>query len=248
MSKQRLDVLLVDKGLAENTEKARALVMAGQVLVDDRPAPKAGTLIDDSLALQVAQRSRYVGRGGEKLEHGLQSFDLDPSGLVAADIGASTGGFTDCLLQHGAERVYAVDVGRGQLDYGLRNDPRVVVMEGVNARGLQPLPERVGLVTADVSFISLTLVLPPARNLFAEAGSIVALFKPQFEAAKDEVPRGGVIRDPLQRSTLIGRFVGWCVRNGFRIVDLAASPISGAGGNLEFLFWLKPKTGKGSGS
>jgi 23S rRNA (cytidine1920-2'-O)/16S rRNA (cytidine1409-2'-O)-methyltransferase len=248
MSKQRLDVLLVDKGLAENPEKARALVMAGQVLVDDRPAPKAGTLIDDSLALQVAQRSRYVGRGGEKLAHGLQSFHLDPSGLVAADIGASTGGFTDCLLQHGAEKVYAIDVGRGQLDYGLRNDPRVVVMEGVNARELQPLPERVGLVTADVSFISLKLVLPPARNLLTEAGSIVALFKPQFEAAKDEVPRGGVIRDPLQRSTVIGRFAGWCVTNGFRIVDLAASPISGADGNLEFLFWLRPKTGERAGS
>lgn len=248
MSKQRLDVLLVDKGLAESPEKARALVMAGQVLVGDRPAPKPGTMIDDSLSLQLAKRPRYVGRGGEKLEHALRAFDLDVSGLVAVDIGASTGGFTDCLLQHGAVKVYAIDVGRGQLDYGLRNDPRVVVMEGVNARELQPLPERVGLATVDVSFISLKLVLPPTRNLLTEDGSIVALFKPQFEAAKDEVPRGGVIRDPPQRATLIGRFVGWCVRNGFRIVDIAASPIAGADGNQEFLFWLRPKGRKGSGS
>ena len=248
MSKQRLDVLLVDKGLAESPEKARALVMAGQVRVDDRPAPKPGTMIDDSLVLQVAKRQRYVGRGGAKLEHALKAFHLDVTGLVAADIGASTGGFTDCLLQHGAEKVYAIDVGRGQLDYGLRNDPRVVVMEGVNARELRPLPERVGLVTADVSFISLKLVLPPTRNILTEGGSIVALFKPQFEAAKHEVPRGGVIRDPLLRSTLIGRFVAWCVSNGFRIADLVASPITGADGNQEFLFWLRPKVVKGSRS
>ncbi|MCH8815710.1 MAG: TlyA family RNA methyltransferase [Chloroflexi bacterium] len=248
MTKQRLDTLLVDKGLAESPEKARALVMAGQVLVDDRPAPKPGTMIDDSLVVQLSQRPRYVGRGGEKLEHALQVFNLDVTRLIAADIGASTGGFTDCLLQHGAAKVYAIDVGRGQLDYGLRNDPRVVVMEGVNARELQPLPELVGLVTADVSFISLKLVLPPARSILTEDGSIVALFKPQFEAAKDEVPRGGVIRDPLLRSTLIGRFVAWCVSNGFRVLDLAASPITGADGNQEFLFWLRPKTGQRSGS
>ena len=215
--------------------------MAGQVLVDDRPAPKAGTMIDDSLALQLAERPRYVGRGGEKLEHALAAFALDVTGLAAADIGASTGGFTDCLLQHGAERVYAIDVGRGQLAYDLRNDPRVVVMEGVNARNLGPLPEPVGLVTCDVSFISLQKILPAARQILADDGSIVALFKPQFEAAKDEVPHGGVIRDPLLHSTLIGRFASWCTRSGFHIVDLVASPITGADGNQEFLFWLKPR-------
>ena len=241
MTKQRLDALIVDRGLAESTEKARALVMAGQVLVDDRPAPKAGTMIDDSLALQLAERPRYVGRGGEKLERALTAFALDVTGITAADIGASTGGFTDCLLQHGAERVYAIDVGKGQLDYGLRNDTRVVVMEGVNARDLESLPEPVGLATVDVSFISLGMVLPAARQILAEKGSIVALFKPQFEAAKYEVPHGGVIRDPLLRSTLIGRFASWCTRNGFHIVDLVASPITGADGNQEFLFWLKPR-------
>ncbi len=215
--------------------------MAGQVLVDDRPAPKAGTMIDDSLVLQLAERPRYVGRGGEKLEHALTAFGLHVDGLTAADIGASTGGFTDCLLRHGAERVYAIDVGRGQLDYGLRNDQRVVVMEGVNARELESLPEPVGLATIDVSFISLRMVLPAVRRILTDNGSIVALLKPQFEAAKDEVPHGGVIRDPLLRSTLIGRFASWCTGNGFHLVDLAASPITGADGNQEFLFWLKPR-------
>lgn len=246
MTKQRLDTLIVDRGLAESTEKARALVMAGQVLVDDRPAPKAGTMIDDSLVLQLAQRSRYVGRGGEKLEHALTAFGLDATGITAADIGASTGGFTDCLLQRGAERVYAIDVGHGQLAYRLRNDPRVVVMEGVNARDLESLPEPVGMVTVDVSFISLRMVLPAASQVLTDDGSIVALFKPQFEAARDEVPRGGVIRDPLFRSTLIGRFTSWCTRNGFHIVDLVASPITGADGNQEFLFWLTPRPSAGT--
>lgn len=249
MGKQRLDVLLVDRGLAASREKAQALVMAGQVLVDEQPAPKPGTLIDESRSLHVIEGPRYVSRGGEKLEHALDAFGLDVEGLVAADIGASTGGFTDCLLQRGAPRVYAIDVGKGQLDYRLRNDPRVVVMEGVNARDLQPLPEPVDIVTIDVSFISLRLVLPAAVALFEGGagaptrarGSIVALFKPQFEAQKGEVPRGGVIRDPLLHSTLIGRFAAWCGENGFRIRDLVASPILGAEGNREFLIWLRPE-------
>ena len=160
---------------------------------------------------------------------------------MAADIGASTGGFTDCLLQQGAERVYAIDVGKGQLDYRLRNDTRVVVMEGVNARNLGPLTEPVDFVTVDVSFISLRLVFARAvsgRCSLPGTGAIVALFKPQFEARKDEVPRGGVIRDPQLHATLIGRFAAWCVSNGFRILDLTASPVLGAEGNREFLFWL----------
>ena len=167
MSKRRLDVLLVDRGLAESREKAQALVMAGQVTVDERPAPKPGVLVPEDASLAVASGPRFVSRGGEKLEHALEAFGLDVTGLVAADIGASTGGFTDCLLQHGASRVYAIDVGRGQLDYRLRGDPRVVVMEGVNARELEPLPEPVDFVTIDVSFISLRLILPAARRLLA---------------------------------------------------------------------------------
>jgi 23S rRNA (cytidine1920-2'-O)/16S rRNA (cytidine1409-2'-O)-methyltransferase len=240
MSKRRLDVLLVDRGLAESREKAQALVMAGQVTVDQRPAPKPGVLVPEDAALAVARGPRYVSRGGEKLERALEAFRLDVTGLVAADIGASTGGFTDCLLQHGASRVYAIDVGRGQLDYRLRGDPRVVVMEGVNARELAPLPEPVDIVTIDVSFISLRLILPSAVRVLRPGGTIVALFKPQFEAVKAEVPRGGVIRDMQLHARLIGRFVAWCVANGFRVRDIVASPILGEAGNSEFLFWLAP--------
>ncbi len=165
MGKRRLDALLVDRGLAESPEKARALVMAGQVTVDERPAPKAGVLVRDDVALAVDPGPRFVSRGGDKLEHALAAFHLDVAGLVAADIGSSTGGFTDCLLQHGATRVYAIDVGRGQLDYRLRNDPRVVSMEGVNARDLESLPEPVDVLTIDVSFISLQTVLPAVARL-----------------------------------------------------------------------------------
>lgn len=255
MSKQRIDTLLVDRGLAESQQKAQAMVMARQVLVAGRPVSKPGTLVADGAELRVAASPRYVSRGGEKLEHALRAFGLDVTGLVAADIGSSTGGFTDCLLQHGASRVYAVDVGKGQLDYRLRKDSRVAVLEGVNVRHMGPLPEPVDFVTADVSFISLRLVLPVARRLLSGRGdlqvahgaagahthgSIIALFKPQFEAAKGEVPRGGVIRDPQQHSALIGRFAAWCVTTGFRVIDLSASPILGSSGNREFLFWLKP--------
>jgi len=242
MAKRRLDALLVDRGLAPDREKAQALVMAGAVSVDERPAQKAGTLVDEHAPLRLAERPRYVGRGGEKLEHALEKFALDVRGLVIADIGASTGGFTDCLLQNGAERVYAIDSGKGQLDFGLRKDPRVVVMEGVNARTLESLPERVDLVTIDVSFISLGAVLPAVQRLITD-GLIVALFKPQFEARKNEVPRGGVIRDAQLHAVLLGRFVSWCVNNHFRVLDMTLSPVPGADGNREFFFWLRPQSG-----
>jgi 23S rRNA (cytidine1920-2'-O)/16S rRNA (cytidine1409-2'-O)-methyltransferase len=256
MTKRRVDTLLVDRGLAESRAKAQALVLAGQVRSGEKPVAKPGHLIDEALALEVEHGPRYVSRGGDKLEHALHAFGLDVAGLVAADVGSSTGGFTDCLLQHGAERVYAVDVGKAQLDYRLRNDPRVVVIEETNVRGLKSLPETVDLVVVDVSFISLRLVLPVVATWLRNdrrcearlaptprdaSGTIVALFKPQFEAEKGETPRGGVIRDPLFRSTLIGRFASWCTGNGFRILDLTASPILGAEGNQEFLFWLRPK-------
>lgn len=245
MGKQRLDTLLVDRGLVESPEKARAMVMAGRVHVAERPVSKPGTLVDEAAALDIIESARYVSRGGQKLEHALTSFRLNVQGWIAADFGSSTGGFTDCLLQHGAERVYAVDVGKGQLDYRLRQDPRVLVMEGVNARELTGLPEPVDLVTLDVSFISLRLVLPvTVRLLKDDARGIVALFKPQFEAEKAEVPRGGVIRDPQLHSRVIGRFTAWCVANNLRILDLASSPILGASGNREFLFWLAPRAGK----
>ena len=258
MAKRRLDSLLVDRGLAPDREKAQALVMAGIVSVDERPAPQSGTLVDEDAPLRLAERPKYVGRGGDKLEHALDAFGLEVRGLVAADIGASTGGFTDCLLQRGAARVYAIDVGKGQLAYRLRNEVRVVVMEGVNARNLELLPEPVDFIAIDVSFISLRLMLPAVRALFegdcrdegpfvprSALGTIVALFKPQFEARKDEVPRGGVIRDPQLHATLIGRFAAWCVSNSFRMLDLTASPILGADGNREFFFWLRYDVGGG---
>lgn len=247
MGKRRLDLLLVERGLADSREKARALVMAGSVLVDGRATGKPGSPVDEGVDLEVARRQRYVSRGGEKLEHALRVFGLDARRLVAADIGASAGGFTDCLLQHGAARVYAVDVGRGQLDYRLRQDPRVVVMERVNVRYLEGLPEPVDIVTADVSFISLRLVLPVARRLLKPGGSIVALFKPQFEAERGEVLRGGVVRDPLLHATLIGRFVAWCLTNRFRVLALTASPLLGPAGNREFFFWLKPVLSEAEG-
>ncbi len=257
MGKRRLDALLLERGLADSPAKAKAVVMAGAVLVDERRALKPGVLVDDAASLRLVASSPYVGRGGEKLEHALRAFGLDVSGAVAADIGASSGGFTDCLLQRGAARVYAVDVGRGQLDYRLRGDPRVVVMEGVNARHLEGLPEPVDIVALDVSFISLRLILPSVRRLLGVGasasspagdlkvaptfarGSIVALFKPQFEAKRGEVAKGGVVRDPLLHATLIGRFAAWCVRNRFRVLDLTASPLLGPAGNREFFFWLK---------
>lgn len=239
MAKRRLDVLLLERGLVESHEKAQVAVMAGAVLVDDRPAVKAASLVDEAASLRLVERQRYVGRGGAKLEHALNVFGIDVAGTVAADIGSSTGGFTDCLLQHGASRVYAIDVGRGQLDMRLRQEPRVVVMEGVNARYLEGLPEPVDLVTVDVAFISLRQVLPAARRLLRPGGSIVALFKPQFEAARREVGKGGVIRDPQMHARLIGRFAAWCVKNGLRVLGLTASPLLGPAGNREFFFHLR---------
>ncbi len=221
--------------------------MAGQVRVGSRRAVKPGVLIAEDTDLDVQRGPKFVGRGGEKLEHALARFGLDVHGIVAADIGSSTGGFTDCLLQRGARRVYAVDVGRGQLDYRLRTDERVVAMEGTNVRDLATLPEPAGLIVVDVSFISLRLVLPVVSRYLAPhdgvTGTIVALFKPQFEARKGEVPSGGVISDPQQHSVLIGRFAAWCVSNGFRILDMTPSPILGAEGNREFLFHLCPTVG-----
>ncbi len=240
MGKRRLDVLLLKHGLFDSREKARMAVMAGSVLVNDRAAVKPASLVDETSRLRLVEKPRYVSRGGDKLEHALDTFAVDAANAVAADIGASTGGFTDCLLQRGASRVYAIDVGRGQLDSKLRQDPRVVVMERVNARYLESLPESIDLVTVDVAFISLRRVLPSVRRLLRPGAAIVALFKPQFEAAKREVGKGGVIRDPLMHATLIGRFAAWCVENGLRIRGLTASPRLGPAGNREFFFHLRP--------
>jgi 23S rRNA (cytidine1920-2'-O)/16S rRNA (cytidine1409-2'-O)-methyltransferase len=236
--KSRLDVLLVERGLFASREQARAAVLAGDITVDGRTAAKPGVQVSADAELAVARRPRFVGRGGEKLEHALARFAIDVAGMVAADIGASTGGFTDCLLQRGAARVYAVDVGYGVMDYRLRTDPRVVLLERTNARYLESLPEPVDIAVVDVSFISLTKVLPAVRRLLRDEGEIVALIKPQFEARRGEVGRGGIVRDLATHARVIGRVAAWCAANGLRVRGLTVSPILGGEGNREFLIRL----------
>jgi 23S rRNA (cytidine1920-2'-O)/16S rRNA (cytidine1409-2'-O)-methyltransferase len=239
MAKSRVDALLVERGLFETREKARAAVLAGSVFSGDRPLSKPGQLLPETAEIRVAARPRFVSRGGDKLEHALTAFDLDVNGATAADLGASTGGFTDCLLQHGAARVYAVDVGYGQLDYRLRQDPRVTVMERTNARYLEALPEALDIATIDVSFISLTKVLGPLRTLLKPDANIVALVKPQFEALREEVGRGGVVRDDRARARVLGRTVAWTTEHGYRLKGLTRSPLRGPAGNVEFLLHLR---------
>jgi 23S rRNA (cytidine1920-2'-O)/16S rRNA (cytidine1409-2'-O)-methyltransferase len=242
-NKERLDVALVRRGLAPSRERARALIMAGQVLVGDRLVDKPGTLIslDAECHLREApDELKYVSRGGLKLEKALATFGLNPAGLVALDVGASTGGFTDCLLQHGAKRVYAIDVGQGQLAWTLRNDPRIVVMEHTNIRYLTNLPEPIQCATIDVSFISLRLVLPVLVPLLAPGAWIVALVKPQFEAGKAEVDRGaGIISDPTVHSRVLRELQEWILQHTpFQVWGLTDSPIYGRDGNREFLLHL----------
>ncbi|MBM4453755.1 MAG: TlyA family RNA methyltransferase, partial [Chloroflexi bacterium] len=240
MPKQRLDSLLVARELAENKSKARALIMAGEVTVDGKPVTKAGSMIDESATIELAEKLPYVSRGGVKLAHALDEFKLDVAGLTALDVGASTGGFTDCLLQRGASKVYALDVGYGQLDYKLRQDQRVVVLERVNAHYPFDLPEKANLATIDVSFISVTKVIPNVLPHLAPPGYIIILFKPQFEAEKEEVGKGGIIKDPEVHSRVLGRFIVWATEQELRLRNLIASPILGAEGNKEFLTLLTP--------
>ncbi len=242
-SKERLDVALVRRGLAPSRERARALIMAGQVYVGDRMLDKPGTLIPldaDCHLAQAPAELKYVSRGGLKLEKALATFQLSPEGLVALDVGASTGGFTHCLLEHGATRVYAVDVGHGQLAWTLRNDPRVVVMEHTNIRHLTSLPEPIQCVVIDVSFISLRLVLPAIIPLLAPEAWIVALVKPQFEAGKAEADKGsGVITDPAVHTRVLEELQEWIQKNTpLKIKGLTDSPILGRDGNREFLLYL----------
>jgi 23S rRNA (cytidine1920-2'-O)/16S rRNA (cytidine1409-2'-O)-methyltransferase len=239
MSKSRVDALLVERGLFETRERARAAVLAGTVFSGDRPLTKPGMVLAETADLRVTARQAYVSRGGDKLAHALNAFDIDVAGRTAVDIGASTGGFTDCLLQRGAARVYSVDVGYGQIDYRLRTDARVVVMERTNARYLESLPEPVDLATLDVSFISLTKVLEPLRQLLEPNADVLTLVKPQFEALREEVARGGVVRDDLARARVLGRFVLWTSSHGFRFLNLVRSPLRGPAGNVEFLAHLR---------
>ena len=254
MSKVRLDVLLVERGLAESRAKAQAMIMAGQVRVAGQTAIKPAAAISADSELSVDSGPRFVSRGGEKLDAALEAFHIDVSGLICADVGSSTGGFTDCLLQRGAVKVYAVDVGKGILHWKLRNDPRVVVMEETNARFVESLPEPVDFVTIDASFISLKILLPVVKKWFGpippappfpsrEGGmggiGIVALIKPQFEAGKKDVSRGdGVIRDPqIHRQVLID-VLAYAQQEGFTVQELIKSPLLGPKGNAEFLVWL----------
>jgi 23S rRNA (cytidine1920-2'-O)/16S rRNA (cytidine1409-2'-O)-methyltransferase len=239
-SKGRIDRMLVERGLVESREKAVRLILAGEVLVDGERVDKAGAVVPATAELEVRGRSPYVSRGGEKLAHALEQFHVDPRGRICVDIGASTGGFTDCLLQRGASRVYAVDVGTGQLDAKLRNDPRVVVMERMNARTLDPrlFEERPSLAVIDVSFISLEKILPAAFHALASRGEVVALVKPQFEVGRAAVGKGGVVRDPALHRAAITRVARWAVLRGWHVLGVAASPLRGPKGNHEFFLHL----------
>jgi len=240
MTKQRLDSLLVARELAENKKMAQALIMAGKVTVSGKVITKPGTPVDENASLELAEKLPYVSRGGIKLAHALDEFKLDVASLTAMDVGASTGGFTDCLLQRGARRIYAIDVGYGQLDYKLRQDPRVVVMERVNAHHPFSLPEKVNIATIDLSFISVTKVMPNVIGHLTQPGYIIILLKPQFEAKRKEVPKGGVIKDPQVHARVLGRFIVWATEHDLRLRGLVASPILGTEGNKEFLVFLTP--------
>jgi 23S rRNA (cytidine1920-2'-O)/16S rRNA (cytidine1409-2'-O)-methyltransferase len=239
----RLDRLLVDRGHARSRERAQALILAGVVRIDGRPAGKAGSLVACTADVTIASPDHpFVGRGGLKLEGALQSLAIDPAGRVALDIGASTGGFTDCLLRHGAGRVYALDVGHGQLDWSLRGDARVVVIEETNARYLKPgdLPEPVDLAVVDVSFISLRLILPVLPPLLAPGGRIVALVKPQFEVGREEVGRGGIVRDPGLHLKALLQITRAGEAAGLSLLGACPSPITGMEGNREFFLHFSP--------
>ncbi len=240
--KNRLDIILTESGLFSSREKAKAAVMAGLVWVDGVRCDKAGTQVDPSASFEIrGDQCPYVSRGGYKLEKALDAFALNISGAVCMDIGASTGGFTDCMLQRGASRVYAVDVGYGQLDWKLRSDPRVVTMERINVRYLDPadVPERFDLITIDVSFISLKLILPVAGKLLKDDGKCLCLVKPQFEAGRSQVGKNGIVRDKNTHRSVLRAVVEYGNENGLGFAGLSYSPITGTKGNIEFLMLLK---------
>jgi 23S rRNA (cytidine1920-2'-O)/16S rRNA (cytidine1409-2'-O)-methyltransferase len=255
MPKTRLDLLLVERELTESRAKAQALIMAGQVRVDGQVELKASAAVSSDARVDLDRGPRYVSRGGEKLEAALETFPVKVTGLVCADVGSSTGGFTDCLLQHGASKVYAIDVGKGLLHWKLRTDPRLVVMEETNARHVKSMPEMVSLVTVDASFISLKILLPVMKGWFGcdflcspfpqgrasewGLGQIIALIKPQFEAGRKETARNkGVIRDPETHMAVLIEVLTFAQEEGFYVRGLMRSPLLGPKGNVEFLAWL----------
>jgi 23S rRNA (cytidine1920-2'-O)/16S rRNA (cytidine1409-2'-O)-methyltransferase len=240
MNKIRLDLLLVERGLVESRAKAQAFIMAGQVRVNGQVADKASASFAPNAPVEIDSGPRFVSRGGEKLLGGLEAFGIDPRGLTCADVGASTGGFTDCLLQHGAARVYAIDVGKGILHWKLRTNPRVVVMEETNARFVESLPEPVQLVVCDASFISLKILLPVVKAWLASPSTgLVALIKPQFEAGrKESAKHKGVIRDPQIHARILRDVTEFAVQTGYGLLRLDRSPLLGPKGNVEFLAWF----------
>ena len=249
--KERLDVLLVRRGLFSSREKAKAVIMAGQVYVDGQKEDKAGAVFEETASIEVRGHTLpYVSRGGLKLEKALKVFPITVREKTCLDIGASTGGFTDCMLQNGARKVYAIDVGRGQLDWKLRNDERVVCMEKTNIRYVteQDIPEKADFASIDVSFISLTMVLGPVKALLKEGARVVALIKPQFEAGKGKVGKKGVVRDSAVHEEVIAATVAFAENLGFEVRGLTWSPIRGPEGNIEYLLWLEKAGPDGPGS
>ena len=236
--KARLDQLIVDRGLLESCDKAKALILAGAVFVDGQRVDKPGYTFRLDARIELTKRPKYVSRGGLKLECALEQFPIDPSGLTCLDIGSSTGGFSDCLLQHGAAKVYAIDAGTNQLDWKIRSDPRVIAKENVNARTLDAsiVPDPIDLLVCDVSFISVTLVLPPALPLLQPHARMVILIKPQFEAGREQVGTGGIVRDPQVHQQVCRRIESFVKELGLQ-TSIIASPILGAEGNREFLLY-----------
>ncbi|MDQ5983390.1 MAG: 16S/23S rRNA (cytidine-2'-O)-methyltransferase TlyA [Eubacteriales bacterium SKADARSKE-1] len=249
VTKKRLDVLLFEKGLAQSREKARALIMSGNVYVDNQKADKPGVSYPDTVEIDVRQTSLpYVSRGGLKLEKAIKVFNIDLKDKIAMDIGASTGGFTDCMLQNGAKKVYSVDVGYGQLAWKLRNDPRVVNMERTNIRYINEslITDKIDFLSVDVSFISLCLVLPVARKLMSEKALAVCLIKPQFEAGREKVGKNGVVRDRKTHAEVIKKICSFSENEGFKVLGLDFSPVKGPKGNIEYLMYLEKSEPKGS--
>ena len=247
MAKKRLDVLMVEQGLAESRQKAQAIIMAGQVFIGDKRYDKAGASVDENETLEVrGQTLRYVSRGGLKLEKAMKAFPITLEDKVAADIGASTGGFTDCMLQNGAKKVYAVDVGYGQLAWSIRNDERVVCLERTNARYLtrEQIPDELDFASIDVSFISLKLILPALRPLMSAGGQIAALVKPQFEAGREKVGKKGVVRDPGVHLEVLEQFLVHAKEADFSVKGITFSPIRGPEGNIEYLGFLSVGAGE----
>lgn len=244
-NKERLDVLLVKKGLADSREKAKAIIMSGIVFVDDQKEDKAGSTFNENAKIEVRGHTlKYVSRGGLKLEKAMQNFDVTLNGKICMDVGSSTGGFTDCMLQNGAVKVYAVDVGHGQLAWKLRNDERVVCMEKTNIRYVTPddINDRIEFSSIDVSFISLTKVLGPVKELLSDDGQIVCLIKPQFEAGREKVGKHGVVRDKSVHVEVIKKVIEFAISIGFEALNLDFSPVKGPEGNIEYLLHLQKHT------